>query len=220
MCQIVLSGLFCYHNYVTIDKRNRNHPDQILVPVSPPKWIHPCSQYQTMITLNVGENNTLTQSFYNNLITNLQFHDLTCTCGHSGCLHIHGYYERFLKTPEGRLKLRICRVRCECCGKTHAVLPSFIVPYSQISIQDQTNIIRTYETGSSMENVMMTNTSIDESNCRHIIRQYRKYWKPKFLSGRISTAPLSELISASFHLFSYQFMQIRSTSNILFLNTT
>lgn len=218
--QIVLSCLFCYHNYVTIDKRNRNHLNKSFVPLLPLTWIYPCLQYQIMITLHVEENHTLTQSFYNNLITKLQFHQLTCTCGNSGCLHIHGYYERFLKTPAGKLKFRICRVRCECCGKTHAVLPSFIVPYSQISIQDQTNIIRTYETGSSMETVMMTNTSIDESNCRHIIRQYRKYWKTKFLFGRISTTPLSELISASFHFFSYQFMQIRNTSNVLFLNTT
>lgn len=173
-----------------------------------------------MITLFVEENKTLTPNFYNNLITDLQFHQLSCTCGHSGCLHIHGYYERFLKTPAGKLKFRICRVRCECCGKTHAVLPSFIVPYSQISIQDQTDIICASETDSSLESVMQSNPSIDESNCRHIIRQYRRFWKQKLMSRQISMIPLSSLISACFHFFSRQFMQIKSTPNILFPNTT
>lgn len=173
-----------------------------------------------MITLFVEENKTLTPNFYNNLIANLQFHQLTCTCGHSGCLHIHAYYERFLKTPSGKLKLRICRVKCECCGKTHAILPSFIIPYSQISLQDQTAVIRTYQTGASMETVMHDNASIDESNCRHIIRQYRKHWKQKLLSQKFQLSPVSTLVFSCFYFFSYQFMQIKSTPNILFLNTT
>ena len=173
-----------------------------------------------MITLNVLESNTLNQTFYNNLISNLQFHQLTCTCGHSGCLHIHAYYERHLKTPSGRIKLRICRVKCECCGKTHAVLPSFIVPYSQIPLQDQTAVIQASETGLSMETVMLDNTSIDESNCRHIVRQYRKYWKQRVLSQKIPLTSLSSLVPACFYFFSCQFMQIKSTANILFLNTT
>ena len=177
-------------------------------------------KHKIMITLNVQESNTLNQTFYNDLISNIQFNQLTCTCGHSGCLHIHAYYERHLKTPSGRIKLRICRVKCECCGKTHAVLPSFIVPYSQISLLDQTAVIRASETGSSMESVMQGNACIDESNCRQIIRQYRKYWKQKLLSQKISLSPVSSLVSACFHFFSLQFMQIKSTSNILFLNTT
>ena len=72
--------------------------------------------YLTMITLFVEENNTLTPHFYNKIINNLQFHRLTCSCGHSGCLSVHGYYNRFIKAPSGRLCFRICRVKCQCCG--------------------------------------------------------------------------------------------------------
>ena len=173
-----------------------------------------------MITVLVNENNPVSQDFYDSVINSLQIHRIFCSCGHAGCLHIHAYYERHLKTPSGRIKLRICRVKCECCGKTHAILPSFIVPYSQISLQDQTAVIQASETGSSMETVMQGNAYIDESNCRHIIRQYRKYWKQKLLSQKISLSPVSSLVSACFHFFFRQFMQIKSTSNILFLNTT
>ncbi|MEG1958176.1 MAG: hypothetical protein RR071_10665, partial [Lachnospiraceae bacterium] len=60
-----------------------------------------------MITLFVEENNPLTPYFYNNLISSLQFHRLTCTCGHSGCLSIHGYYNRSLKVSDTKVVFRI-----------------------------------------------------------------------------------------------------------------
>ena len=65
----------------------------------------PC---KTMITLFVEENNPLTPNFYNEMINNLQFHQLTCPCGHSGCLSVHGYYHRHIKASSGRLLFRIC----------------------------------------------------------------------------------------------------------------
>ena len=40
-------------------------------------------QSKAMITLFVEENNPLTPNFYNNLIINLQFHQLTFPCGHT-----------------------------------------------------------------------------------------------------------------------------------------
>ena len=95
-----------------------------------------------MITLNVKESNTFTQDSYNSFLFHLQFHRLSCPCcGHAGCLSVHGYYHRSLKTPDGKIRLRICRVICSCCGHTHALLPSSIVPYSQTSLKDQCSII-------------------------------------------------------------------------------
>ena len=89
-----------------------------------------------MITLFVEENNPITSNFYNKTINNLQFHQLTCPCGHSGCLSVHGYYRRSVKTPAGKLTLRICRVKCQCCGHTHAILLSSMVPHSQVLLND------------------------------------------------------------------------------------
>jgi hypothetical protein len=121
-----------------------------------------------MITLYVEENKPITPDFYNTLIINLQFHRLTCTCGRSGCLSIHGYYTRFLKSPDGKLPFRICRVICSCCHHTHALLPSALVPFSQISLSEQTEIISCHESGKGWNPLMNRNPSIDESNCRFI----------------------------------------------------
>jgi len=173
-----------------------------------------------MITLFVEENNPITSNFYNKTINNLQFHLLTCPCGHSRCLSVHGYYRRSVKTPAGKLTFRICRVKCQCCGHTHAILLSSMVPYSHVSLNDHISIISNYESGKSQNSVMNLNPSIDESNYRYIIRCYKRYWREKLLSEYISLTPVLNLINSCFVHFSYQFMQIKNTPNILFLNTT
>ena len=173
-----------------------------------------------MITLFVEKNNPLTPNFYNDVINNLQFHKLTCPCGHSGCLSIHGYYQRSVKSSSGKLVFNICRVKCECCGHTHAILLSSMVPYSQVSISDQISIINNYLNDIPQGSVMNATPSIDESCFRHVIRAYRKYWHEKLLSERISLTPVCQLIKSCFAHFSYQFMQIKNTVNILLLNTT
>ena len=176
--------------------------------------------YLTMITLFVEENNTLTPHFYNIIINNLQFHQLSCSCGHSGCLSVHGYYNRYIKAPSGRLCFRICRVKCQCCGHTHAILLSSMVPYSQISLAEQVNIIHNYENSLPQDSVMNDNPSIDENCYRYIIRQYLNHWKQKLLSERIFLGSIHTLTASCFSLFLRQFMQIKKTPNILFYNTT
>ena len=154
------------------------------------------------------------------MINNLQFHQLTCPCGHSGCLSVHGYYHRHIKASSGKLLIRICRVKCECCGHTHAILLFSMVPHSQISLAEQVTIIHNYENSLSQDSVMNDNPSIDESCYRYIIRQYLSHWKQKLLFERISFGSIHGLIVSCFSLFSCQFMQIKRIPNILFLNTT
>ncbi len=176
--------------------------------------------HKTMITLFVEENNPLTPNFYNKILNSLQFHQLTCPCGHSGCLSVHGYYKRSLKTPDGRLEFRICRVICECCGHTHAILLSSMVPYSQVSLSDHISIISNYECGQSQDSVMDSNPLIDEGSYRYVIKCYKRKWRERLRSEHILLAPMHKLIYSCFAFFSRQFMQIKNTPNIIFSNTT
>ena len=173
-----------------------------------------------MITLFVEEYNPLTPNFYNDLVSNLQFHQLTCPCGHSGGVSVHGYYNRSIKLPSGKAIFRICRVICEHCGHTHAILLSSMVPYSQVSTSDHIDIIDNYSNHNSQDSVMNSNPCIDESCYRYIIRCYLRYWNEKLRSERLSLSPICLLIRSCFAYFSRQFMQIKNTPNILFLNTT
>lgn len=217
--------------FVTVNKCSRNLPDQSLVS---------CHKHTTygqrrrhfvsdsihtpnatlMITLSVDICNPVSQDFYNKTIYNLPFHRLVCTCGHSGCLTIHGYYDRSIKSGDSCLKLHICRVICSECGRTHALLLSSMVPYSQISTTQQIDIICHSESDGDFSELMDNTPSIDE-NCVHsVIRRFRQHWKQRLLSEAITIMPDTDFIKCCFSSFRRQFMQIKSTPNILFLTPT
>jgi hypothetical protein len=132
---------------------------------------------------------------------------------------IHGYYYRSIKLPTGTLRLRICRVRCSECGKTHALLLSSIVPYSQIRTCDQQQICIAFEQHLSASSVCDSNPEIDENNVKSVLRNYRR-WREMLKSLRISLSPLIVLIDSCFANYSAQFMQIHRGYNTLFFHTT
>ena len=166
-----------------------------------------------MITFLVEENKPLSQNFYDSCINTIQFHQLSCSCGHSGCLSIHGYYKRRVKTHEGSFMLVVCRVRCSECGKTHALLPSSIVPYSQISLVCCCQIISAFIGSGSINSVCEDYPEVDENNVKSVILRYRKHWKERLLSWNIKLEPVRLLVLACFSHYSAQFMQIHRTVN-------
>lgn len=71
---------------------------------------------------------------YSAFIAMLNMFTLECNnCHRRGECIRHGYYKRgYLLTAEDILagtRIRILRVRCKHCGRTHAILPEEIVPY-------------------------------------------------------------------------------------------
>ncbi|WP_377146216.1 DUF6431 domain-containing protein [Robinsoniella peoriensis] len=121
--------------------------------------------------------NPVSQDFYDKTINNLPFHQ------HSGCHTIHGYYDRNIKAEEGAVRLHICRVKCCHCGSTHALLPAYIVPYSQVSLPDQVDIISCYENSDSYSAIMAKTSSIDENCIYSLIRRYVHHWLLRVLSA-------------------------------------
>lgn len=55
-------------------------------------------------------------------------------CGYKGMLHRHGFYSRNVIAKYHIREINILRVKCPSCNKTHAVLPSFLIPYYQYSL--------------------------------------------------------------------------------------
>lgn len=157
---------------------------------------------------------SITQKTYNEFIENMDIHALTYSCGMSGQLIKHVYYNRHIKTPDCIILLKILRVKCKCYNKTHAIFPECIVPYSQVLLNDHISIIKAYNNRSSFEPIMFSNEFIDESNISYIIKQYLKYWKELIISFRI---PLDLSISKQCLIrFKRQFMQIKCPPNIIF----
>lgn len=173
-----------------------------------------------MLTVLVQDCNTFTQNFYNSVILSLPFHRLRCSCGHHGGLSIHGYYERFVITPDGKVPLKICRVRCSECGRTHALLLSSIVAYSQIPAEVQRTIAVCYEEGSDRNDLCTCGDGIDENNVRSVIRRYVRFWRERIRAAKADLRSPEALIRSCFSEYSMQFMQIHKTCNYLFSKTT
>ena len=173
-----------------------------------------------MITLSVDFCNPISQKIYDDVINSLQFHQLTCTCGRSGCLTIHGYYRRTVKSGDSGLRLRVCRVICSECGRTHALLLASIVPYSQISLPDQVDIISHSESDGDFSSLMDATPSIDESSVRSVVRRFRQHWKQRLLSEDIPLSVSLAFVRRCFSSFRRQFMQIKCTPNLFFLTPT
>lgn len=174
-----------------------------------------------MITIISNKINTLNQISYNNFLQDIEMHQLSCSCGLSGCLIKHGYYSRYIKTSYGNIPLSILRVKCKHCGKTHAIFPVLIVPYSNILLNTHLSIITTYISKSSFEPIMMDNEYIDESNIKYIIRQFLRHWKERIAAFRFSVFDSLDILSKQcLNTFKRQFMQIKGTRNILFTKPT
>ena len=167
-----------------------------------------------IITIFINKSNPIYQENYNNMINNLPLHKLECTCRQKGNLIKHGYYKRSIKFNGELIPLRILRVRCKSCGKTHAILPDWIVPYSRILLKDQIEIIKTYHDNKSFDKIMINNYLIDEAHIKYIINNFNKHWKERLNTFEISFD--NQLIKLCFKHFKRQFMQIKQTPNILF----
>lgn len=174
-----------------------------------------------MITVNSNKINTLNQISYNKLINSIYINQIICSCGHSGYLIKHAYYTRSVKISGGiKLSLSILRVKCSICGKTHAVLPSFVVPYSQVLLQDHISIIINDSDQLTQASVMNNNPLIDESSIAYIVRSFRKHWQQRLNTFKINiSTSVKHLVQLCLKYFSRQFMQIKCTVNIFYTPT-
>lgn len=167
-----------------------------------------------MITISKTKIKSFSQTSYDDMIEALPFHKLLCTCGRKGDLIKHGRYTRYIKVSLSSEPIKILRVLCKSCGKTHAILPEWLVPYSTVLLKHQLDIIKAYLTGKSTKPIMTEHPIIDESAIGHIIRRFKRHWMQRLASYNIPVD--SNIIFACFQTFGRQLMQIKCTPNILF----
>lgn len=171
-----------------------------------------------MITILVKDCNSIDQITYDSIVGSLQLHAITCSCGHAGCLIRHGYYVRTVTLKAGTFDLRILRLKCKECGKTHAILLANIVPYQRIGLAEQIDIINSYLGDRSYEQVLEAVADIDENNIKRVIKVFRDHWFERIKSANIF---LDKHISKNcFAHYSRQFMQVKRTNNLIFEPTT
>lgn len=78
----------------------------------------------------------------------------TCTrCGRQHPLSKHDQFERDVCCGKHRDRIRLFRFRCEACGKTVTVYPSFIGRYQRCIWDLQEDVLLEHENGQSLEQV-------------------------------------------------------------------
>lgn len=169
-----------------------------------------------MITIFLSENNPISQKSYDDAINQLDPFCLPCTCGCSGSLIRYGFYLRYVKAGGTKFPLIIRRVLCQSCGHSHALIPSDLVPYSQIPLEDHVSLIEAFEKGNDPKTILDANPEIDDRTPFRLIRMYLRYWRERLLSERIILRPLVRLTRQCLSLFGKQFMQIKNTPNIFY----
>ena len=65
-------------------------------------------------------------------------------CRATGCLMRWGTYERWACTTGKDYLIRVQRIRCKVCGRTHSLLPDFLHPYRHYVIRLLQNTIHLY----------------------------------------------------------------------------
>lgn len=171
-----------------------------------------------MITIFSNKINTLNQNNYDKFINSLDISALSCSCGHAACLVRHAYYRRSLKSNDiCTVTLLILRVKCSICGRTHAIVPADIVPYSQITLQDQADIIISHLNSRSQKELMNKKPLIDENSIRHVLYNYTKFWKQRLFAFQIDvTDNVFSIARKCLMHFGRQFMQIKCITNIFY----
>ena len=162
------------------------------------------------------------QKLYKTWIESLNFSSLICSaCSfHGGCSR-HAFYKRMIITEDGKKEMRILRVECSHCHATHALLPNWIVPYSQHLIVDQIEMIRSFESGTTPHLITPSNPEINIWSIIYITKQYQYHWQERLLAMKASVFDeTDQLIETCFTSYNRQFMQIKKTRNLLFLPTT
>lgn len=202
-------------------KRLEPQPTKVYVPAFTIPWRkYPPRTDKPMITVITQECNEISQDFYDAAMDSIQIRQMECSCGHSGCLVGHGTYIRSVKTSLGKIPLLVRRVQCSICNATHALLPSGIVPYSQVSLMDHAAIAFSYENGGNGMETMEDNPELSPSQVWYILSLYIHLWRQRLLSEDIPLAPAHALTAPCLRCFGRQFMQIKNTRNLLFAPPT
>ena len=154
-----------------------------------------------MITFIRANNNTSINSTIENYyceIDSLQSYNMKCSCGIAGNVIKYGSYKRKIIIKNKVYIIKIQRIYCKHCKKTHAIIPEFIIPYERLSLIDY--IIAACSIRSKNE----INTA--DYELKRIYNNYH-YWLRIKRSVQVKVKNLRQLIIIISNNFSLKYLQ-------------
>lgn len=155
-----------------------------------PKFNEICSEIKEILLKNNINLADSEQLLDNNIITQLEQHvagvlqpvskfiNVPCPkCGKTHLIPMESSYSRkiIFKVENILIKLNITvpRLKCTNCGSTHAVLPSFCVPFKQYSKQAILEIVS--EASETSTQTVADNLNIDSKQVRRFVNVFQSF---------------------------------------------
>ena len=139
------------------------------------------------------EFNFLDINRYNDSVNNMNAYSIQCNCGCKGSYIKYGKYKRIIDKYE----IFIQRVLCKVCRITHAILPTFIVPYERMPLVYILDLV--------------TNTIYDNNSADYELKRYKRIyadWKNRLKAIGIGIGDdINKVITFCAYYYNMCFMQ-------------
>ena len=83
----------------------------------------------------------INQKNYDRFVDSINFDSILCPHCHQHSWSFHASYYRYLDFLGRRIRIRISRVKCNSCDKTHAILIESMLPFSCLSHDDIISVL-------------------------------------------------------------------------------
>lgn len=160
-----------------------------------------------MIIQFLNKVNTSDEKMLKNYEIQVNYGDISCPLCNSKHLVKNGTYQRniifLIENERIETNMKIQRFKCKNCGKTHALLPEFVVPYKQFSLQFIIEVL----------NSILEKSINKTSTLFNVSRQIIYFWKNQFKKHH-----QSRLISFTENDINIMFSVIRRNVYLFYLD--
>jgi len=98
-----------------------------------------------MIIIKLDKKIKINKDNYNEIINSLNFESIECNICHDHHWNVHARYSRSIDFFNRSHKIKIIRIICCSCNKTHALLIQDMIPYSRLNHDDIISIVISHE---------------------------------------------------------------------------
>ena len=164
-----------------------------------------------LISVTIELLNNYYEIFLENEAFKMSLKTWACACGCTGGMYRNGKYPRAYASDGRIVNILIQRLRCRYCGRTHALIPAHLVPYSRKPAELQMQMILAVSNPEDRIKVMEMQPTLEERDFRQVRGNYAKTWERKIplpeLESHITAA--AGLVRRCLRDFGMQFMQRR-----------
>lgn len=141
----ILANVFTFYFDIIIKKRDESLTSTVTIHLYLPRGTSMIMQKKFLFNRLFKKNENISKDkmeilvnkLYSEATINLTFNKVVCpSCNMIGNFEIKGYYERTIIVNNYSVRVKILRIKCKDCGRTHAIFFFDFIPYYQLSSQD------------------------------------------------------------------------------------